>query len=198
MAQIRGSWFSNLRAALERHGLLADIEPTLPSSTRHILAHADAATWFDEGHAVSIYESLLLTRGAEICREVGRDAARFAMVSAWREMMQAIEGLLGNTPRMAFEQLPLIWNSTRKGAGDLVCVESSAAAAATELTGFAYGESRAWVEVWAGHHEALLRHLRFAGHADIGETTPGVVRIVIRWGSALRGSPTLSGGENGS
>ena len=196
MAQIRGSWFSSLRASLERHGLLADIEPALPSITRHILAQAEPTSWFDEGHAVAIYEGVLQARDAEVCREIGRDAARFAMVSAWREMMQAIEGLLGNTPRMAFEQLPLIWNSTRKGAGDLLCVESSGVQAITELTGFAYADSRAWVEVWAGHHEALLRHLRFAGHAEILPTSPGTVRIATRWGNALRGASTLSGGEN--
>jgi len=193
VAQIRGTWFASLRASLERHGLLAGIEPGLPSITRHILAQAEPTAWFDEGHAVSIYEAVAAAHDAATCREVGRDAARFAMVSGWRDMMQAIEGLLGNTPRMAFEQLPLVWNSTRKDAGELLCVESSGHQAVTELVGFPYAGSAAWVQVWAGHHEALLRHFRFAGHSTVLTSDPQVVRIRTQWGSALKGASTLPG-----
>lgn len=193
MAQIRGNWFASLRASLERHNVLSGLEEGLPQITRHLLAHAEPTAWYDEGHAVAIYEAVLAAHDAQVCRDVGRDAARFAMVSGWREMMQAIEGLLGNTPRMAFEQLPLIWNSTRKQAGELVCVESSAHQAITELHGFPYAGSSAWIAVWVGHHEALLRHFRFAGHAQAVEGEQGTVRVRTQWGSALKGASTLPG-----
>jgi len=72
------------------------------------------------------------------------------------------------------------------------------------------------VQVWLGHHDALLRQLRFAGRAEIvpenplpdgtREAKPGdppppdaapsasaVVRIRVGWGAALTGAPTTFG-----
>ncbi len=172
--------------------MLAEVEGKLPQMTRKILVSPDASAWYDEGHAVAIYELVATIRGAETCREVGRDAARFAMVSSWRDLMQALVGFLGATPRMAFEQMPVLWNATRRDAGELRCVESSTKHAITELQGFPYASSAAWGEVWRGHHEALLRQLRFSGEASIVETDAGagLIRTHTVWASALRRVPS--------
>lgn len=189
MAQVRGSWFSSLNSSLSRHAMLADVESKLPQITRKILLGPDAQAWYDEGHAVAIYELVAQLRGADACREVGRDAARFAMVSTWRDLMQALIGFLGATPRMAFEQMPVLWNATRRDAGELKCVESSTKHAITELRGFPYASSPAWGEVWRGHHEALLRQLRFSGESHLVSTddAQGLIRTRTEWTSALGG-----------
>ncbi len=172
-----------LRGALGERGLLDEVSAALASSTRRILEVAEPTAWFDEGHAVAVYECVVRSRGAEVCREIGRDAARIAMTSSWRDFMGVLEGYLGGTPRMAFDQLPVLWNATRRDAGDLRCVESSMRHAVTEIRGFAYAESAAWREVWAGHHEALLRHLRFTGQVAIESVVPatGLVRVRTSW-----------------
>ena len=169
-------------------------------TTRNIFAGAEAQAqkWFDEGHAVAIYEAVAKVKDVAFCREVGRDAVRYAMASTWHELMQAMLGHMGGTPRMAFEHLPVLWNATRRDAGELVCVESSARHAVTEVRGFPYVSSAAWIQVWLGHHDALLKHLRFTGksNVDLAESTPGVVRIRTMWSSALGG--TATGGFGGS
>ena len=205
LAQIRGSWFPCLRSSLDRHALLAAIDDTLPSTTHNILWSVDSRVagrddgqkWFDEGHAVAIYEAVARVKDLAACRDVGRDAARYAMVSTWRDMMQPLVGLIGGTPRLAFEQMPVLWNATRRDAGELVCVESSPRHAVTEVHGFPYASSQAWVQVWLGHHDAMLRQLRFAGRADVEpapEDAPAdCVRVRVTWGAALSGPPATFG-----
>ena len=183
-----------MRAALDRHGLLAEIDADLPSTTHNILWGSDGQAWFDEGHAVAIYEAVARARSLDVCRGVGRDAARYAMVSTWHELMRAMVGLMGGTPRMAFEHLPILWNATRRGAGEVLCVESTSRYAVTEVHGFGYATSEAWTQVWLGHHEAILRQLRFAGRAALdggGDGDgPERVRVRVTWGGALGGHPT--------
>ncbi len=181
MAQVRGSFFPHVRAALERRGVLAQVDEELSTSTRKILGAAEPMAWYDEGHAVAVYEVVARLHDATVVREVGREAARLAMSSAWRDLMSVLEGLIGGTPRMAFEQLPVLWNATRRDAGEVRCVESSPRHAVTELTGFAYADSAAWVEVWIAHHEALLRHFRFGGRTTLETADPGVVRLRTCW-----------------
>ncbi|GAC1523321.1 MAG: hypothetical protein NVS3B10_23260 [Polyangiales bacterium] len=182
MAQVRGNWFPSVRAALDRHALLVEVDAALPVTTHNILWNTDAQAWFDEGHAVAIYEAIARARNLEVCREVGRDAARFAMVSTWRDLVQAMVGLMGNTPRMAFEHLPILWNASRH--------------ALTEVQGFPYANSQAWAQVWLGHHEAVLRQLRFAGRAALEPTAeggdPSTIRVRVSWGGALGGHATGS------
>jgi hypothetical protein len=197
LAQIRGSWFPSLRSSLDRHALLTAIDESLPSTTHNILWNVDGQKWFDEGHAVAVYEAIAKATDLQHCRDVGRDAARYAMVSTWHEMMQPLVGLIGGTPRLAFEQLPMLWNATRRDAGEVVCVESSPRHATTELRDFPYASSQAWVHVWLGHHDALLRQLRFAGRAELATIDPPpaspVVRVSVTWGAALSGAPTTFG-----
>lgn len=183
MAQIRGSFFPNLRAALERRGLLASVADSLAVSSRRILEAAEPTAWYDEGHAVAVYECVLTQTDLEITRKVGRDAARLAMTSSWRELMHALVGLMGGTPRMAFEQMPILWNATRRDGGVLRCSESTVRHAITELRGFPYAKSQAWSEAWVGHHEALLMHLRFAGRA-VKEPNDDATVLCVRasWG----------------
>jgi hypothetical protein len=201
LAQIRGSWFPCLRSSLDRHALLSAIDDALPSTTHNILWNVDGHKWFDEGHAVAIYEAIATATDLQHCRDVGRDAARYAMVSTWRDMMQPLVGLIGGTPRLAFEQMPVLWNATRRDAGEVVCVESSPRHAVTELRHFPYATSQAWAHVWLGHHDALLRQLRFAGRADLEilvaepaePQPPPTVRTRVAWGAALTGTPTTFG-----
>jgi hypothetical protein len=96
----------------------------------------------------------------------------------------------------------VLWNATRRDAGEVLCVESSPRHATTELRDFPYASSQAWVHVWLGHHDALLRQLRFAGRADLVTVDPPaespppespVVRIRVSWGAALTGTPTTFG-----
>ncbi|MGZ3416591.1 MAG: hypothetical protein ACXVEF_09000 [Polyangiales bacterium] len=188
MAQIRGNFFPNLRAALERRGHLESVYEALAVSSRRILDAAEPNAWYDEGHAVAVYECVSRLHGAAATREVGRDAARLAMSSSWRELMHALVGLMGGTPRMAFEQLPILWNATRRGGGELRCSESTVRHAVTELRGFPYASSQAWTEAWIGHHEALLKHLRFTGRAALEPSAkpveePPVLRVRTSWGS---------------
>lgn len=190
---MRGNWFPSVRAALDRHALLAEVDAELPVTTHNILWNTEAQSWFDEGHAVAIYEAIARARGLEVCREVGRDAARFAMVSAWRDLVQAMVGLMGGTPRMAFEHLPILWNATRRDAGEVVCLESSPRHALTEVRGFPYANSQAWAQVWLGHHEAVLRQLRFAGRAALDPVVgEAAIRVRVSWGGALGGHATGS------
>ncbi len=194
MAQLRGSFFPNLLSSLERHSLLDVVEPRLAMTTRQILRNHEPSAWYDEGHVVTLYEAVAQhappREGLDplaTVREVGRDAARFAMQNTWRELMAALVGLLGGTPRMAFEQMPVLWNATRRDAGDLVCIESSSKHATTQITGFPYAGSDAWVAAWLGHHDALLRHLRFGGEVrlDSVDGPGGVVRVRVAWGARL-------------
>jgi hypothetical protein len=185
VSQIRGSFFPNLRAALERRGLLTQVSEAIAVSSRRILESAEPTAWYDEGHAVAVYECVSSLRDAAAAREIGRDAARLAMASTWRELMHALVGLMGGTPRMAFEQLPILWNATRRGAGELRCVESSTKHAVTELRDFPYTTSAAWTEAWLGHHEALLKHLRFVGRAAVEpeEGDGSALRVRVTWGA---------------
>ena len=198
MAQVRGNWFPSVRSALDRHGVLAATDELLPTTTREIFWGADPAKWFDEGHAVAIYEAVAKLKGVAFCRELGRDAARFAMMTIWSDLMRALQGHVGGTPRMAFEQMPVIWNATRRDAGELHCLESSTRHAVTEVRGFPYTGSAAWVQVWLGHHDALLKQLRFTGRAALELADPAipVVRTRTTWGGALGGNPT--GGFGGT
>ena len=166
-------------------------------TTRNILWGEDGQKWFDEGHAVAIYEAVAKLKDVVHCRDVGRDAVRFAMASTWHPLMQAMLGHMGGTPRMAFEHMPVLWNATRRGGGELVCVESSGRHAVTEVRGFPYVSSAAWVQVWLGHHDALLKHLRFTGRPtiELADPGPGVVRIRTMWSSALAGRPTGGFGD---
>lgn len=189
MAQIRGNFFPHVRAALERRGVLDEITSDIASSTRMILDASEGSVWYDEGHAVEIYEQVARIRDLSFTREIGCDAARLAMNGPWREMIVVLSGLLGATPRLAFEQLPVLWNSTRRDAGE-VTAESTTRYAVTDLRGFPYTTSAAWNEVWAGHHEALLRHLRFAGQVTIESVVPGEGRIRVR--TAWDGPPPSS------
>ncbi len=198
MAQIRGNWFPNLRSALDRRGVLAEVDEALAVTTRNLFWGADPQLWFDEGHAVAIYEQVARLKGVGFCRQIGRDAARYAMAGTWHELMDALAAHLGGTPRMAFEQLPVLWNATHRDAGEITC-QGSSRGATTELRGFAYASSEAWVEVWIGHHEALLRHLRFAGTVELVETSAesGLVKVKVFWGSPLKGMPTGGFGTEG-
>lgn len=186
MAQLRGSFFTHLRAALEQHDVLWAITPHIASSSRLILDAPDPSAWYDEGHAVEIYEMAARARDLAFVRELGRDAACLAMASSWREMMQVIESLIGATPRLAFEQLPVLWHNTRRDAGELRCLESSLRHAESELRDFPHTTSDAWNEVWAGHHDALLRHLRFSGESTIlaVDGAEGLIRIRTAWDAA--------------
>ena len=171
---------------------MSEVEAKLPTLTRKIIHAPDLAAWYDVGHPVAIYEAVLGLRGLPTTREIGRDAARFAMVTVWRDLMHALLGFLGGTPRMAFEQMPVLWSATRRDSGELRCVESSTRHAVTELRGFPYAASVAWCEVWQGHHEALLRQLRFTGTAKLTavDAPAGIVRVHTEWGGALRGTAT--------
>jgi hypothetical protein len=167
LALLRGSFFPHLRAALERRAILEEVDDSIASSSRMILSASDASAWYDEGHAVEIYEQVARLRDLAFVRDVGCDAARHAMSGSWRDLIQALTGLIGATPRLAFEQVPVVWNSTRRDAGEVRCCESTTKHVVTELHGFPYTASAAWNEVWAGHHDALLRHLRFGGLVTI-------------------------------
>ena len=191
MAQLRGSFFPCIRSSLERHALVEVVEARVAVTTRKIFQAGEPNAWYDEGHAVAIYEAVVEHATAQpdlapmmLVREVGRDAARFAMQSTWRELMAAMTGLIGGTPRMAFEHIPVLWNATRREAGDLVCIESSSKHATTQVTGFAYTASAPWVATWVGHHDALLRHLRFSGTAQLEAADPatGTIRVKTTWG----------------
>ena len=183
MALIRGSFFPHVLFALDRHGVREEVSAAIASSTRLILDAADASTWYDEGHAVEIYETALRLRDLAFVRELGRDAVGHAMTSSWREMMQVLVSLIGATPRLALEQLPVLWNSTRRDAGQVRCVESTTRNAKSELRGFPYTTSEAWNEVWAAHHDALLLHLRFSGNSTIEAVVPdeGMIQIRTVW-----------------
>ncbi len=163
--------------------MLDDVVSGIASVTRTILASADASAWYDEGHAVEIYEQVGRVRDLPLVREVGCDAARFAMIGSWRDLMLVVSQLIGGTPRLAFEQLPILWNATRRDAGVVRCSESTTKHAVTELRGFPYITSTAWNEVWAGHHNALLRHLRFGGQVTIDTVDPaeGLIRVRTVW-----------------
>lgn len=163
--------------------MLDDVVAGIASMTRTILASSDGSAWYDEGHAVEIYEQVARVRELALVRDVGCDAARFAMVGSWRELMLVLSQLIGATPRLAFEQLPILWNATRRDAGVVRCVESTTKHAVTELSGFPYTSSAAWNEVWAGHHDALLRHLRFGGQVTIDAADPaeGLIRVRTVW-----------------
>jgi hypothetical protein len=181
VAQIRGSWFTCIRVCCEP-SLLDELLRKLPSSTRKILERPDPKAWYDEGHAVAVYEIIQALRPAPALRTITSEAAIAAMKGPWREMVLAMIGLLGKSPRMAFEQLPLLWNSTRRDAGELRCIESSAKHAITELSGFAYAESPAWLASWLGLHDALLQRAGFEGHAELEPTSdPSRVRVRIDW-----------------
>jgi hypothetical protein len=186
VAQVRGHWFPNIRSALERRGMLDAVEPSLPQTTGHILRNAEANAWYDEGHAVAIYETVFAKLGAESSRVVGRDAARFAMASAWYELMIALRGHIGGTPRMLFEQMPVLWNATWRDAGELF-VESTSRHAVTSLHGFAYAKSPAWIEAWIGVHEALLRSLKFTGTCALEsvDEARGEIRVRVAWGAPI-------------
>lgn len=175
-----------MRTALERRGVWDEIAQGIASSTRLILDGSDTLAWYDEGHAVEVYDQVARLRDLIFVRELGCEAARLAMAGPWRDMMTVLSGLIGATPRLAFEQIPVIWNSTRRDAGDVHCVESTTRHAVTELRGFPYTSSAAWNEVWAGHHEALLRQLRFGGQVSIESVNPadGLIRIRTVWDGA--------------
>jgi hypothetical protein len=181
-----------VRSSLDRHGILAETEETLPTTTRAVFENDDPLKWFDEGHVVAIYEGVARVRDLAVCREVGRDAARYAMAGTWHELMLPLSVHGGGTPRLAFEQFPVLWNATHKDAGELLCVESSAVQAVTELHGFPYADSQAWVQAWIGHHDALLRHLRFTGKSSLERVDANaVIRTRVVWGGALvRSEPT--------
>ena len=198
MAQIRGSWFPCLRAALDRAGLLAECDAALATTTRGIFWGSDPTAWFDEGHVVAIYEAIAVAHGQPMVRELGRDAARFAMTSLWRDLVTALEGHIGGTPRMAFEQMPVLWSASRRDAGELRCVESSSRHAITEVQGFPYASSQAWVSAWMGHHDALMRHFRFSGSVEVlaTEKATEVIRVRAAWGGAL--APTRTSGFGAS
>jgi hypothetical protein len=184
LAQIRGSFFTHVRDALERLGALEDIVPAIASSTRLILDNGgDATQWFDEGHAVEIYEAGMRVRDRDFVRALGCEASVIAMTTSWRDMMQVVSNLLGASARLGFEQLPVLWHNTRRDAGEVRCVESSQRHALTEVIGFPYTTSEAWCEVWAGHHDALLRHLRFSGESTIESVEPdkGTIRVRSVW-----------------
>jgi len=186
LAQIRGSFFPHVRTALESHGVLSDVESTIAGSTRLILQSADPSAWYDEGHTVEVYESAARVRDLIAVREIGCTAVRLAMASTWRELMHVLAGLITRSPRLAFEQLPALWEATRRDAGEVRCVESTTRHATTELRGFPYTQSAAWNEVWAGHHEAMLQHLRFTGQSAIERCDPaaGLLRIRTTWDAA--------------
>jgi hypothetical protein len=198
LAQVRGHWFPNVRSALERRGLAEDLDAVLPTTTRQILRLAEPTAWYDEGHSIAIFQEIVNQQGKEVCRDIGRDAARYAMVGPWHELMAAMQGHLGGTPRMAFEQMPVLWSASRRDAGTLRCSSSSQRQAITELEGFPYATHAAWVEVWLGHHDALLRHLRFSGQSVLEELDPkrSLVRIRTIWGAPL--GPPASNDFRGS
>lgn len=187
MAQVRGHWFPNVRSALERRGLADELEATLPITTRQILRVAEPTAWYDEGHSIATFQEILTQQGREVCRDVARDAARYAMVGAWRELMSAMQEHLGGTPRMAFEQMPVLWNASRRDAGMLRCASSSSRQAITELSGFFYAAHPVWAEIWLGHHDAMLRHLRFGGQAVVEEVDDkkGIIRVRTIFGPPL-------------
>ncbi len=182
MAQIRGSWFACLRLTCG-DPLIAELRPRVSLSTRKIFESADPQAWFDEGHAVAIYDAIIALRDAHALRAIAHEATLAAMKGPWREMASAMLGLLGGSPRMAFEQLPLLWNATRRDAGEVRCLESSTRHAVTELSGFAYLDHPAWRESWLAAHEALLTRLQFRGDArtDAAAGAVGRYRVRVDW-----------------
>ncbi len=195
---MRGHWFPSIVSALEKRGVEAEIAAHLPVTTRHILRSADPAGWYDEGHTLAIFQEIARQHGPAATRELARDAARFAMFGPWRDLMAALVLLLGGTPRMAFEQLPVLWSASRRDAGTLRCVASSARHAVTELSGFALAADATWAEVWLGHHDALLRHLRFGGQAALEavDGPSGVVRVRTSFGPPIAGAPPTNDGRS--
>lgn len=176
----------HVREALERIGVMDDVLPAIASSSRIILDNSpdsDGTAWFDEGHAVEIYDCVDRLRDRATVRTLGCEASLIAMGSSWRDMMNVVTNLIGASARLGFEQLPVLWHNTRRDAGELRCVESTARHAITEVRGFPYVTSAAWCEVWAGHHDALLRHLRFSGESTIESVDPehGLIRIRASW-----------------
>jgi len=197
MTQLRGHWFPILGRSLQWHGLLDLTEKRLPPSTRQLLAQADPAAWYDEQHAVTIYEAVAAARDMLSVRNVGRYAARLAMQTTWFAVLEPVVRFHGPTPGKAFEELPRLWNTTRRNAGQVLCIEAASRHAVTELRGFRFASSAAWSEAWLGHHEALLRHMRFAGRAELDAASSNSYSLRVRttWAGALSGLPT-SGAVN--
>ena len=128
------------------------------STTHNILWNVDGQKWFDEGHAVAIYEAIHKATDLQHCRDVGRDAARYAMVSTWHDMMQPLLGLIGGTPRLAFEQLDakfhelydqrpakllFIKSAPNRKYGDIVRAMDVARGAGVQVIGFTPAEQAA-------------------------------------------------------
>ncbi len=189
---MRGHWFPNVRSALDRRGLAEELSATLPVTTRQILRAAEPTAWYDEGHSISIFQEVVNQHGKEVCRDTARDAARYAMVGPWRELMTAMTGHLGGSPRMAFEQMPVLWSASRRDAGSLRCTSSSQRQAITELEGFAFASHPIWAEIWLGHHDALLRHLRVTGQAVVEEVDDQrqLIRVRTLFGPPIASPPT--------
>ena len=165
---------------------------TLPVTTRQILRAAEPTAWYDEGHSIAVFQELVNQQGKEVCRDTARDAARYAMVGPWRELMGAMTGHLGTSPRMAFEQMPVLWSASRRDAGTLRCTSSSPRQAITELVGFTFAGHAIWTEIWLGHHDAMLRHLRFTGQAVVEEIDEKQQSIRVRtiFGPPIASPPT--------
>jgi hypothetical protein len=192
MTQLRGHWFPILGRSLQWHGLLDLVEKRLPASTRQLFSQADPAGWYEEQHAVLVYEAVAAARDMLSVRNVGRYAARLAMQTTWFAVLEPVVRFHSRTPAKAFEELPRLWSTTRRDAGEVRCIDSGSRHAVTELRGFRHSSSGAWGEAWLGHHEALLRHLRFAGRAELEPSSAQsyLLRVRTTWAGALSGVPT--------
>ncbi len=192
MSQVRGHWFPIVRRALQWHGLLDVVEKRVPGATKQLLAQTDPAAFYDEQHVIAMFEAVAAGRDMATVRNVGRYASRLAMQTTWFPVLEPVTRFHDGSPSKGFETLPRLWSAVRKDAGEVRCIEAGTRHAITELRGFRFGSNAAWSEAWLGHHEALLRHLRFAGRAEL-EPVSGqsfILRVRTSWAGALSGVPT--------
>jgi hypothetical protein len=175
--RIAGTWMVALRAALEHQGLFDAVQRALaPDARESLTAPGESAS---EGHELAIYEQLLSTVGVVAVRTTARFATRIAL--------QRLTMYAGSFVEM---QLAL-FDRVRPAGPSIVCVEEDTREAVLEISGSSSFEHPAFQQAILGQHEGVLRHLRYAGQAELVAEVSGTLRTKTRWAGALSGSATV-------
>jgi len=190
MPEIRSTWMPLYRSSLSWHGLLDLVVKRLPPSAEQGL-RAEVGEFQDLATVIAVLEVVGQLRDAQTVRSVGRHVMRLALQSILVAQVEPLKDQQGVTPVRVFEELPRLFASQYRDAGEVRCLSTERHAAETEIVGFRHAGNPHWIEAWLGGHEGLLRHFRFAGRATADtQLLPRVLRVRTTWAGALSGSAT--------